>query len=178
MIRNCLVILLLMCFCHGAFSQMRKKRKSTNITEIPLFNLGVGAGLDYGGIIGTRVTVFPHSMFGVFGGLGYNLAGVGYNVGGIIRFSESRICPYVMGMYGYNAVINSTKVYYGATFGMGMEIRNSRGNRFFSAGLLLPFHSEAFQNDINAVKSSGGVFTNEAKIGISLGYHFGFEKQR
>jgi hypothetical protein len=169
--RNCFVILLLMCFCHGAFSQVRKKRKSTNINEVPLFNLGVGAGLDYGGIIGTRVTVFPHSRFGLFGGLGYNFAGAGYNAGGIIRFSDSRICPYVIGMYGYNAVINSTKVYYGATFGMGTEIRSREQNRFFSADVLLPFHSEEFKRD---VANSGEIL----KFGFSLGYHFGFQTRR
>ena len=68
-------------------------------------NLGFGAGLDYGGF-GARVTGMPSKNFGVFGGLGYALAGVGFNGGvqGIFN-SKGRAVPYLTAMYGYNGAL-------------------------------------------------------------------------
>ncbi|HNV52900.1 MAG TPA: hypothetical protein PKM28_08430, partial [Tenuifilaceae bacterium] len=67
-------------------------------------NLGLGMGLDYGGF-GGRFTFVPTKNFALFGGFGYNLLGLGYNVGGTYRIlPDKRICPTISAMYGYNAV--------------------------------------------------------------------------
>ena len=47
-------------------------------------NLGLGMGLDYGGF-GRRISFVPTKSFALFGGFGYNLLGLGYNVGGTYR---------------------------------------------------------------------------------------------
>ena len=91
--------------------------------------LGLGLGQDFGGI-GFRVDVLPEDHISLFAGLGYALAGFGYNVGAHARLLPGhKVCPYVTAMYGYTAVItvkNASqydKIYYGPTFGAGLEVR-------------------------------------------------------
>ena len=69
--------------------------------------LGIGVGLDYGGL-GINYTVYPQTNIGIFGGVGYAIAGVGYNFGVKLRTNPSRATPFVMFMYGYNAAIAVT----------------------------------------------------------------------
>jgi hypothetical protein len=174
-------ILLFIGFCSCAFCQGRNKRRSNRADQISIFNLGLGMGLDYGGF-GTRVTAFPKSTYGFFSGVGYNVAGIGFNGGGIVRMPNSRFCPYFIGMYGYNAVLivqnnlNLSKAYYGPTFGLGVEMRNPDLNSFASVDLLVPIRSDEFENK---AKGGGLVFKNgPSKILISFGYHFGFQNRR
>jgi hypothetical protein len=76
--------------------------------ESSQFNAGFGFGIDYGGF-GARLTYIPVERLGIFGSLGYNLVGAGYNVGAQIRFpSEKKVNWYIAAMYGYNAVLKIT----------------------------------------------------------------------
>lgn len=71
------------------------------------FNLGLGMGMDYGGI-GLNALVYPQNNIGLFAGGGYALAGFGWNAGLKGRFflnESSAITPYLMAMYGYNAAV-------------------------------------------------------------------------
>lgn len=56
--------------------------------SIPI-NFGFGLGIDYGGI-GGRLSVLPVKQAILFGGLGYNFDGLGYNVGAGFRFSPEK----------------------------------------------------------------------------------------
>src|SRR5688572_16894378 len=56
-------------------------------------NFGLGLGVDYGGI-GGRFSFQASPAVALFAGLGYNLAGAGFNAGGIVRLApEKRITP-------------------------------------------------------------------------------------
>ncbi len=76
------------------------------VEKTPKMNIGLGLGLDYGGI-GGRFTVLTSQRFGLFAGLGYNLHGAELQWrGGVVRLApDKRVCPTLHAMYGYNAVI-------------------------------------------------------------------------
>jgi hypothetical protein len=149
-------------------------------------NLGLGLGLDYGGI-GGRFSFQPSSSLALFAGLGYNFAGAGFNAGGIVRLApEKRITPTLLAMYGYNAVIVVkgddfdetvfSRTYYGPSFGAGVEFHqwHKRGN-FFNLQLLVPVRSRKFHDDMDALKASEFIDINEPwPVTICLGYHWGF----
>ena len=144
-------------------------------------NVGFGIGVDYGGF-GGRITYLPTPGFGLFAGLGYNLAGAGYNVGGMFRFSpEKRVVPCLYAMYGYNAVLKITgaievnKSYYGPSFGGGIQIKSKRNPKnFWNIELLLPIRPSEFEDDQNFYKSQGVEFNDPLPVSFSLGYHIGF----
>ena len=145
-------------------------------------NLGIGFGLDYGGI-GTRFGFLPDPHFGLFGGVGFNFDGVGYNLGAQYRFNPaSRTVAYASAMYGYNAVVNadiysikSTKTYYGPSVAVGVEFHGrAKPNNFFNLELVLPFRSSEFYDEVDALKALGASVTY-SPIAISIGYHFGLD---
>jgi hypothetical protein len=143
-------------------------------------NVGVGAGLDYGGF-GTRIGLMASERVGLFAGLGYNLDGLGYNIGAQFHFpSEKRTSWYITGMYGYNAVlvvtgdIEKEKTYYGPSFGAGIQRKAKSDIGFWNFALLIPIRSSEFQDDIDALNSFGADVTEPLPISFSIGYHWKF----
>ena len=143
-------------------------------------NLGVGAGLDYGGF-GTRIGFMPSERLGLFAGLGYNLDGIGYNFGAQFHFpSEKKVSWYLTGMYGYNGVlvvtgdIKKEKTYYGPSAGVGIQLKTKRENTFWNFELLLPIRNSEFQDDIDALKAIGADVTEPLPVAFSIGYHWKF----
>lgn len=128
-------------------------------------SLGVGLGLDYGGI-GAKLELLPASPIGVFGGVGSNLSGVGYNVGLSCKLHPYKpSTPYLLAMYGYNAVYNGQS-YYGFTTGFGSKFRMDRRNKsHFNIAMLIPFR-DSFLRD----KIKKGIWA--FPILISLGFNF------
>jgi len=115
------------------------------------FTLGIGAGLDFGGI-GGNILFYPNKNFGLFAGAGYAFAGVGYNVGAKYRLlskkPNSMAVPFALAMYGYNAAIfvkdakQYDKFFYGPTIGIGLDFRLSpMSNSYWSIAALIPFRS-------------------------------------
>ena len=173
------VVLICTAFLAQAQYDPNYKRTSYQDPESP-FNFGVGLGLDYGGI-GVKISGYPVKHFGLFGGAGYNLVKVGYNLGAIGRILPGkRVCPYVTGMYGSNAVIvvqnasNFNKVYYGPTLGGGIELHFGSGQNFMNFGLLIPIRPQEFYDDWDRIKALPNVTdaTDPLPVGISVGYHF------
>lgn len=160
---------------HTAFSQ------DESLEPVSTANFGLGVGLDYGGI-GGRLTYLPTPAVGLFGSLGYNFAGVGYNLGGVIRLApDKRVVPGLYAMYGYNAALKITgstqvnKSYYGPSFGFGLEIKGRNSNQsHLNLELLVPIRPDAFQNDINMYNSMGANLTTPPPVSVSIGYHFNF----
>ncbi|HYG20002.1 MAG TPA: hypothetical protein VD816_13785 [Ohtaekwangia sp.] len=145
---------------------------------VPNGSIGIGLGLDYGGI-GLKVNVpFTPRMAFLFGG-GYNLNGIGLNGGFAIHLAppDAKVQPALIGLYGYNAVIivegSSTfnKTYYGPSFGFALEFHGKKN--FFNAGLLIPIRPASFNDDMDRLKSNGVHFGSVSPVAISLGYHFG-----
>lgn len=144
-------------------------------------DIGIGLGMDYGGL-GGRFAVRPAPPVALFAGLGYNLAGFGYNVGASWRISPgSRTVPYFSAMYGYNAVVvildqsSLSKTYYGPTVGFGLEFHARRNPaNYFNLEILMPFRDSAYEGYLNNLKFLGYQFSEAWPVGISLGYHWGY----
>ena len=122
--------------------------------------LGIGLGLDYGGI-GLRSEFVITKNASIFGGAGYNLVNVAYNVGSIYNFLPyKRVCPTFLAMYGYNAAIkfpewqNRSKSYYGFTVGAGCQIKDRDFKNRWAIEILVPFRNNDFKNDLNKMNIS------------------------
>jgi len=130
--------------------------------------LGVGAGLDYGGI-GVRFTGTPSPYFGFFGGLGFAFAGVGFNGGlNLVVNPGSRVEGYLTGMYGYNAAVKYTdedKLYYGPTFGLGAKINLNNAVNYINVEVLAPIRNQEYKDRHD---------DDLPPVAISLGFHWKF----
>lgn len=97
----------MLCFLFISF-QLKAQENDTAQIQTDIVSLGLGFGQDYGGS-GFHMIVYPNRNLGVFGGLGYRLDGLGYNVGIKLRFVSKRptekVTPYAIAMYGYNAAL-------------------------------------------------------------------------
>lgn len=148
----------------------------------PQLNIGLGLGLDYGAI-GVQFQYRPDELVALFAGVGYALVGVGYNAGVNVRFlPEKRACPFVSAMYGYNAFImvkgaeQYDRIYYGTSFGAGVELRKRSSDHFWRIELLLPQRSDAFHDDHEALKLNPMINMGPEPPGfaISGGFHWAF----
>lgn len=153
-------------------------------TDYPITTLGIGIGLDYGGIIGGRLTLLAIPNISFFLGFGYNLADAGINIGAFVRLApKSKICPILGGMYGYNSVLLITgstkyinKSYYGPSINIGLEFRSKKLRNYISTSVIIPFRSKSFENDLNTLRNDPSiVITNEPSEALfSIGYHIVF----
>ncbi|WP_276369111.1 hypothetical protein [Chryseolinea sp. H1M3-3] len=146
-------------------------------------NLGLGIGLDYGGI-GGRITFLPTKRLAVFGGIGYALVDFGYNVGAQVRFApDNKFCPTFGVMYGYNGVIKVQnaaaydKIYYGTSLSGGMEFHFGGRANFMNLELVVPFRPKAFHDRWNSLKQQPNISiaAEPLPIAFSIGYHFTFK---
>lgn len=148
----------------------------------PQWSFGLGAGLDYGGF-GGQLHCRAARPLAVFLGGGYALAGFGLNAGVEGRvIPDARWCPILSAMYGYNAVIviedaeEFNKLYYGPSFGLGVEVSGKRNNRnFLRLQLLLPLRPTDFKDDLDRLKRNPAIEirSEPPDFGVSIGYHFG-----
>ena len=156
-----------------------QKPPSSNSLE---WNLGLGLGIDYGGF-GAQVQCRPAPPLVMFAGVGYALAGFGYNVGAQGRIlPNAKWCPFVAAMYGYNAVIvvkgadQYNGIYYGPSVGVGLEDhRRDNAANFWRFELILPFRPQEFQDDIDALKKNPAIDikSEPPPVSFSVAYHFG-----
>lgn len=145
-------------------------------------NVGLGIGLDYGGI-GGRLTFLPVKRLALFAGIGYALVDFGYNLGAQFRIiPDNKICPTFGVMYGYNGVIkvqnasDYDKIYYGVSLSGGMEIHFGGKPNFMNVELVVPFRDQAFYDDWDALKQNPAISieSDPLPIAFSIGYHFAF----
>lgn len=147
-----------------------------------IFYLGLGTGLDYGGL-GIKGEVLPIPYLGIFAGLGYNFESLGANAGLSFKaLPNKRATPTIQAMYGYNSVIvvrgasEYNKTYYGPSVGAGLDWEIGRNaNKLFFA-VYYPFRSEKFEEDLDKLKKDPAInFENEPlPVAFSLGFNFGF----
>ncbi|RPH28087.1 MAG: hypothetical protein EHM93_19005 [Bacteroidales bacterium] len=161
--------------------QVNGQVNDSTIIKADKLSIGLGMGLDYGGF-GGNLVVYPGKNLGLFAGAGYNLLGLGFNGGLKIRFngeSANKIKPYLLAMYGYNAVIavkgetSLNKTFYGPTLGFGLDFRQRPGRKgYFTLALLVPIRSSEVKEYMDDLKENNGVeFKNElSPVSISIGY--------
>jgi hypothetical protein len=171
-------LLALTTFTAYAQNQKDSTLKKINRTEL---HLGLGLGLDYGGLIGIQLNVNPHKNIGLFGGIGYALIEIGFNAGAKLRIlPEAKFNPYISGMYGYNAVIKIegaseyNKMYYGPSFGLGCEIWGNTRKGYFNVELIIPVRSQQFTDEWDAIKNNPGIEIKQdiLPVAFSFGYNF------
>jgi hypothetical protein len=151
--------------------------------------LGPGIGMDYGGF-GINYTAFVSKNVGFFGGFGFAYAKIGYDFGTKIRViprnGESKLNPYFIGMWGYNAVFTATgepslsKIFRGITFGIGTDYRakpDSKG--YWSVAVMVPLPNTGLEDDdVKFYKNwlnqnVPGKWQNWVSvIDFSIGYHY------
>jgi hypothetical protein len=141
------------------------------------FDLGLGMGMDYGGI-GLRATFKPIPRLGSFAAGGYNLNAAGFNVGGQWYFPQKKHAFYLTAMYGYNAVIvvsgdiNDKGTYYGVSAGAGFQLNSQHKRNFWNFELLVPIRNSNYKDDLDALKYLGTDLREPLPIAFSVGYHF------
>ncbi len=146
--------------------------------------IGIGGGLDYGGF-GGNITYYPAQSIGVFGGVGYALAGVGYNGGVKIRYvpakEGARVHPHGLVMYGYNAAVavmnrsDLNRMFYGPTVGAGIDFhRNLMKRGYWSFSVLVPIRKDEVQEYIDMLESVYGAEFQSSlfPVSVSIGYRF------
>jgi len=142
-------------------------------------SLGVGAGLNYGGF-GTCSTV-SIKYAELFIGVGYNLLQLGFNGGLLFRtLPNKKICPYIGGMYGYNAtiIINNAKeynkTYFGPSFCIGFEIFTKKRNKYFNFTFIVPVRTWDYYNDLTNIQHNPNIvlYNEPLPFTVSLGFHF------
>ena len=146
-------------------------------------SIGIGAGFDYGGF-GVNFAHYPVDYIGVFGGVGYALADLGYNAGVKFRYISSKnttksMLPFLMGMYGYNTAIkvngspNFNKLYYGPTVGAGLDFFSRSGRSYWTFAITFPIRGSEPNDYIDDLKDQGVKFENELfPVGLTVGWRF------
>lgn len=175
-----LAFLLAVTCSYGQFDPNYRKNERYEGESSP-FNVGLGTGLNYGGIIGGRLEGLPQKNVAIFGAFGFNLHKLGFNLGAKIRaIPDKKVCPMFQFMYGYNAVVvvrdnpELSKTYYGPSIGGGIEWNMSQDRGFMEFGILIPFRQQEFSDHIEVLRNIGYTVTEPPPFAISIGYHFKF----
>lgn len=156
--------------------------KTNSVVTFDKISIGLGIGQDYGGV-GGNFLYYPQRNIGLFFGLGYNLANVGYNLGIKSRIaigsSSSHVLLSALAMYGYNAVIKVAdmrelnKVFYGATVGVGMDYKPFEySDDYISVSLFVPIRSSEVQEYMDYLKQAYSVEFEQGlfPVTFSVGY--------
>jgi hypothetical protein len=187
-----LAIIIFLISCSG-FAQYQARKDSLNkaylnaVTTRHWVDLGLGFGLDYGGLIGAKAAFIPMPYLSVFVAGGWELIGLGWNLGVTGRILPvgglQKIRPYAKVMYGVNGVIKISgkpiydQMFYGISAGIGMETRFGPSRRDgFNIDLNIPFRSPEFFDQVNVIQADPTVtMTNSIlPFTFSLGYHHEF----
>jgi len=144
------------------------------------FYLGLGTGMDYGGL-GFKFEYLPIKHLGLYAGAGYNFLGIGLNAGASFKLlPDRRLSPVVMGMYGYNGVISIkgaskyNKTYYGFSAGAGAELKLGERDNTLYFGVFYPFRNQPFHNDYDAVIADRHVFISQDLLPVTFSVGFNF----
>ena len=161
--------------------------QTNSVVTFDKLSVGLGIGQDYGGF-GGNILYYPQRNFGLFCGIGYNLAGVGYNLGIKSRIaigsSSSHVLVSVLAMYGYNAVIRVAdmgelnKVFYGATVGAGLDFKPFKySDDYISVSLFVPFRSSEVQDYMDYLEQVYSLVFEQGlfPISFSFGYRIVFQ---
>jgi len=147
----------------------------------------LGIGFNYGGILGVSVLFCPISNVGLFGSVGIQFGGIGWQVGmkGFLlpKTRTNVVRPYAIGMYGINAAtyVEGTSEYTanfkGPTVGVGLEVRFGRNRSHgINTDLNYPFRNQEYYDILETIKNDSRIeeYVEPAPIILSIGYHWEF----
>jgi len=157
-------------------------------------DIGVGYGVDYGGLLGIKASFIASPRLSVFVGGGSadkTMHHPGWNAGVaahlLPRDSKYRIRPNFKVMYGINGVTLCEEVplydkrFTGLTPGFGVELRmGDRGTSGIDVGLNFPMRSSDFKNQIILIKNDDKVESvkEPRTMEVSVGIHHEFSRGR
>lgn len=165
-----------MCFIWQSQAQQTNEKEYEFYREKP-FYIGVGLGMDFGGIGGKLEYMFA-DFTGLFLGAGSNFNGLGINGGVMIKPLHNRqVTPYLLGMYGYTGTVkiegasqfNMTD--YGFSTGGGIEIK-TRNLNVWQIGIVAPFRSQEFRDHYEFLKDHPDISLNNALLPIQISIGF------
>ena len=155
-------------------------------TRIPVRSWGdggAGFGIDYGGLVGARADFYPNPYMAVFGAVGWEIIGIGWNTGILARLLPADgthgARPYFKVMYGVNAVSQVSgksgydAMYYGVTVGFGLETRFGRSRKNgINFDFNVPFRSPEYFDTLDRMKNDKSLTMKSTPlpITISIGY--------
>lgn len=156
--------------------------------EFPRYSdIGLGLGLDYGGVLGAKFTYTPIKYLGIFVAGGLQLGGFGWQAGAkgylIRKTSKKGFRPNVKVMYGVNAAIyvidadQYNELYLGPSLGPGIEIRFGRLKKNgLDFDLNFPIRSQQFYDDWEDLKNDPNIEiqSDPLPFTISIGFHMEF----
>jgi hypothetical protein len=135
---------------------------------------GFGGGIDYGGF-GVRAGLPIRQHLHLFAGIGYALAGLGYNAGLLfIAKPKADVSLTINAMYGYNAAqtggnaAHPDELFYGPSVGVGVRYLVGKGRtNFWHVSIIYPFRTLD-----NAHVDPGQFFP----VLPSFGFNFGLKR--
>ncbi len=178
----------MLCFLFVSF-QLKAQENDTVQIQTDIVSLGLGFGQDYGGS-GFHMIVYPNRNLGIFGGLGYRLDGLGYNVGIKVRYIPKRltekVTPYAIAMYGYNAALvvgdilsaylhEYDKMFYGPTVGVGIDLKFKPMSKFYySFGLNIPIRGPQVNDYVEDLRANRGIDASNdlSPVTLSIGIKY------
>jgi hypothetical protein len=161
------------------FTKDKTKHEFNSVADI-----GLGVGINYGGLMGVQMQYVVAKHLGIFGSAGYYIVGFGWQVGAIgyltPKVPSKPFRGYGTLMYGTNAAIyvegtnNYNKIYYGLSIGGGFEMRFGSSKRNgINIDLFYPIRSNEFETDLTALKNNSSIeITEPLPITFSVGYHY------
>jgi len=181
------ILYLMLCFLFIAI-QLNAQENDATPVKTDVISIGLGFGQDYGGS-GAHMIFYPQRNMGIFGGLGYKLGGLGYNVGLKLRLVSkkptAKVNPYAIVMYGYNAALSVgdifsdlheyDKVFYGPTVGIGIDMKFHPGSKFYySFGMNIPIRGSQVDDYINDLRTnySLDVSNDLLPVTFSIGFKY------
>ncbi len=153
--------------------------------EIPkrFFDIGFGLGLDYGGLIGTKLSFLPIQHISLFGAAGLQLLGFGWNVGSTLHLlpenSKHAVRPNVKIMYGINRLTKIVgaseydKMFTGWTPGVGLKLMFGKEKaNGMAIDINFPIGSQEFKDKMEKIDNDPRVeITFFLPVAFSIGYH-------
>jgi len=147
-------------------------------------SIGIGSGLDFGGI-GIGVLHYGSiKTVGIFGGLGYTPSGIGINAGLKVRLLSPKINPtlnpFLVGMYGYTTAVSVSndsqynKMFYGPTLGIGADVKFRKfGRGFWTVAWLFPLNFSKSNEYIQYLIAYRHIsFSLPSTLRFSFGYRY------
>jgi hypothetical protein len=177
----------------NAFSQQDVIPVRDDVKKMPQaeivhkLDLGIGLGIDYGGLLGVQIGYAPVKHLTLFAAGGYYMIDFGWGIGAkglfIPKTDRHVVRPFLKAMFGTNSVIyvidfeeyNAT--YLGFTAGAGVEFRFGRKKaNGFDLDLNVPFRSPDYWIDYNTMKNDPRleIIQDVLPVAFSVGYHHEF----
>jgi len=163
------------------------QKESYNTAQNHTLDFGAGFGLDYGGLLGVKMAyILPFPHVSVFGAAGYQLGGLGWNVGATVHLlapnNQNVFRPNVKIMYGVNRATyiigaeHYNNLYTGLTPGIGLEFMfGHQKSHGFDIDINYPIGSSDFENQIDRIENDPTIQDLMiSPIAISIGYHHEF----